>query len=274
MKIKDSLNVTFDETPPPSKTSPLVDDDLDEEEVVKVTKNKNLENDIKDETLEVDEIVNIKESKNHPLDNVIRNLNQRTLRFKLPPKPMPVSHTENPLYPLESEEHFKEEIAEAIRETMEEYMCKTQGDYRSGVVRLKMNHKAHFELKEPTIKEGEVVDEPKMNIVKTRCDNEIIDGLDEYPSYRDFDMKIHIDYTYNLKFSCMIGKIKYKGKNVGRAFMNVPIFVGNFSVVIHVEVVENMDSYRNEGMGDIIIGRPFCKDADIKARQFDEMIII
>nr|GFA10098.1 retrovirus-related Pol polyprotein from transposon TNT 1-94 [Tanacetum cinerariifolium] len=32
MKIKESLNVTFDETPPVSKTSPLVDDDLDEEE--------------------------------------------------------------------------------------------------------------------------------------------------------------------------------------------------------------------------------------------------
>ncbi|GJW24179.1 hypothetical protein Tco_0037990, partial [Tanacetum coccineum] len=37
MKIKKSLNVTFDETPPPSKTSPLVDDDLDEEEAIKVT---------------------------------------------------------------------------------------------------------------------------------------------------------------------------------------------------------------------------------------------
>ncbi|GJS28142.1 retrovirus-related pol polyprotein from transposon TNT 1-94 [Tanacetum coccineum] len=30
-KIEESLNVTFDETPPPSKTSALVDDDLDEE---------------------------------------------------------------------------------------------------------------------------------------------------------------------------------------------------------------------------------------------------
>ncbi|GKD59402.1 retrovirus-related pol polyprotein from transposon TNT 1-94 [Tanacetum coccineum] len=35
MKIKESLNVTFDETPPPSKTSPLVNDDLDEEEAIK-----------------------------------------------------------------------------------------------------------------------------------------------------------------------------------------------------------------------------------------------
>ncbi|GJY19980.1 retrovirus-related pol polyprotein from transposon TNT 1-94 [Tanacetum coccineum] len=79
-KVIESLNVTFDETPPPSKTSPLVDDDLDEEEAIKVTEKKNLENDIEDETLEIDEIVNIKESRNHPLENVIGNLNQRTLR--------------------------------------------------------------------------------------------------------------------------------------------------------------------------------------------------
>ncbi|GJU01610.1 retrovirus-related pol polyprotein from transposon TNT 1-94 [Tanacetum coccineum] len=79
-KVEESLNVTFDETPPPSKTSPLVDDDLDEEEVNWNTEKKNLENDIEDETLEIDEIVNIKESRNHPLENVIGNLNQRTLR--------------------------------------------------------------------------------------------------------------------------------------------------------------------------------------------------
>nr|GEX77263.1 retrovirus-related Pol polyprotein from transposon TNT 1-94 [Tanacetum cinerariifolium]GEX80232.1 retrovirus-related Pol polyprotein from transposon TNT 1-94 [Tanacetum cinerariifolium] len=78
-KVEESLNMTFDETPPPSKTSPLVDDDLDEEEAIKVTRKKNLENDIVDETLKIDEIVNIKESRNHPLENVIGNLNQRTL---------------------------------------------------------------------------------------------------------------------------------------------------------------------------------------------------
>nr|GEY57465.1 copia protein [Tanacetum cinerariifolium] len=59
-----------------------MDDDLDEEKEIKVTEKKNLENDIVDETLEIDEIVNIKESRNHPLENVIRNLNQRTLRSK------------------------------------------------------------------------------------------------------------------------------------------------------------------------------------------------
>ncbi|GKB19911.1 hypothetical protein Tco_0853834 [Tanacetum coccineum] len=57
-KVEESLNVTFDETPPPSKTSSLVDDDLNEEEAIKVTEKKNLENDIVDETLEIDEIIN------------------------------------------------------------------------------------------------------------------------------------------------------------------------------------------------------------------------
>ncbi|GJX76945.1 retrovirus-related pol polyprotein from transposon TNT 1-94 [Tanacetum coccineum] len=74
-KIEESLNVTFDETPPPSKTSPLVDDDLDEEEAVREIKKKNLENVVEDETLEIDEIVNIKESRNHPLENsTIKNM--------------------------------------------------------------------------------------------------------------------------------------------------------------------------------------------------------
>nr|GFA08149.1 retrovirus-related Pol polyprotein from transposon TNT 1-94 [Tanacetum cinerariifolium] len=79
-KDEESLNVTFVETPSPSKTSPLVDDDLDEEEAIKVIEKKNLKNDIVDETLKIDEILNIKESRNHPLENVIGNLNQRTLR--------------------------------------------------------------------------------------------------------------------------------------------------------------------------------------------------
>ncbi|GJW65694.1 retrovirus-related pol polyprotein from transposon TNT 1-94 [Tanacetum coccineum] len=75
-KIEESFNVTFDETPPPSKTSPLVDDDLDEEEAIREIEKKNLENVVEDETLEIDEIVNIKESRNHPLENVIGTYNE------------------------------------------------------------------------------------------------------------------------------------------------------------------------------------------------------
>ncbi|GJV57443.1 homeodomain-like protein [Tanacetum coccineum] len=150
----------------------------------------------------------------------------------------------------------------------------------------------------PTIEEGEVIDEPMIDIIKTR-NNE---SFDEYPSFCDFDRKIHIDCAYNLRFSCMIGfehvnanffpilsvnmmsrefynsimrdKVEHKGKNVVGAFMNVPIFVGNFFVVTHFVVVENMDGYRDQDMGDIILGEPFCKASCVEARRFDGLITI
>ncbi|GJX61457.1 hypothetical protein Tco_0294357 [Tanacetum coccineum] len=63
MKVEESLNVTFDKSPPPTKLSPLVDDDVGEEEAIenhtKLVNNNNVE----DESIEVDEVVNIKESK-------------------------------------------------------------------------------------------------------------------------------------------------------------------------------------------------------------------
>ncbi|GJV69802.1 retrovirus-related pol polyprotein from transposon TNT 1-94 [Tanacetum coccineum] len=80
MKVEESLNVTFDKTPPPPKASPLEDDDLVEEEAIEVNKTKSLGNDLEDKSLENNEIINIKESKSHPLNNVIGNLNQITLR--------------------------------------------------------------------------------------------------------------------------------------------------------------------------------------------------
>ncbi|GJZ18363.1 copia protein [Tanacetum coccineum] len=48
MKVEESLNVTFNETPPLPKTSPLEDDDLVEEQDIEVSKTKPLRNDLED----------------------------------------------------------------------------------------------------------------------------------------------------------------------------------------------------------------------------------
>ncbi|GJZ87104.1 retrovirus-related pol polyprotein from transposon TNT 1-94, partial [Tanacetum coccineum] len=78
MKVKESLNVTFDESPPPTKLSPLVDDDVGEEEAIenntKVVNNSNKQH----ESIEVDKVVNVKESKDHPLEQAIepKNVNE------------------------------------------------------------------------------------------------------------------------------------------------------------------------------------------------------
>ncbi|GKC67766.1 putative reverse transcriptase domain-containing protein [Tanacetum coccineum] len=148
----------------------------------------------------------------------------------------------------------------------------------------------------PTIEEGEVIEE-----FKTK-DDELDIGIDDYPSYCDYDMKIHIDCDHNLKFSYMIGfefthsnffpllyvnvmskefhnyimkdKMVYKGNNVVGALMNVPIFVGTFYVMTDFAVLEDMDAYRDEGMGNVIFGEPFLREVRIKARRFEGMITI
>ncbi|GJT67607.1 hypothetical protein Tco_1019087 [Tanacetum coccineum] len=148
----------------------------------------------------------------------------------------------------------------------------------------------------PTIEEGEVIEE-----FRTR-DDELDTEIDDYPSYCDYDKKIYINCAYNLKFSCMIefefmhadfflliyvnvmskefhnsimkDKMVYKGNNVIGALMNVPIFVGTFSVVTDFAVLENMDAYRDEGIGDVIFGEPFLREVGIKTRRFEGMITI
>ncbi|GJR15861.1 hypothetical protein Tco_0798513 [Tanacetum coccineum] len=148
----------------------------------------------------------------------------------------------------------------------------------------------------PTIKEGEVIKE-----FRTR-DEDLDAGIDDYPSYYDHDKKIHIDCAHNLKFSCMIGfefthvnffpllyinvmskrfynsmmkdKMVYKGDNVVGALMSVPIFVGTFFVVTYFLVLENMEDYRDKGMGDVIFGEPFLREVRVKARQFEGMITL
>nr|GEX20724.1 retrovirus-related Pol polyprotein from transposon TNT 1-94 [Tanacetum cinerariifolium] len=78
MKVEESLNVTFNETPPPSKISHLEDDDLVKEEAIEVSKTRPLGNNLEDNYSENSKIINIKESKSHPLENVIepKNINE------------------------------------------------------------------------------------------------------------------------------------------------------------------------------------------------------
>nr|GEX68835.1 hypothetical protein [Tanacetum cinerariifolium] len=69
-------------------------------------------------------------------------------------------------------------------------------------------------------------------------------------------------------------KMVYKGDNVVGALTNVPIFVGNFYVMTDFIVLESMDAYRDYGMGDIIVGKPFLREVRIKARWFEGIIIL
>nr|GEW64143.1 hypothetical protein [Tanacetum cinerariifolium] len=95
----------------------------------------------------------------------------------------------------------------------------------------------------PTIEECKVVKE-----FRTKNDTRMDSKVFGYPSDYDHDKKIHIDYAYNLKFSCM--------------------FLTDFVVL------EDMDAYHNEEMGDVIFGESFLREVEINVRQFDGIITI
>lgn len=140
------------------------------------------------------------------------------------------------------------------------------------------------------------MDIPRINMINTKN----YDEFEGYPSFCDYGRKIHVDCAYNLQFPCMIGfkqvsanffpilpidviskdfynsimknKIEYGGKNVVGIFMNVPIFVGNLTIVTDFTMVENMDAYRDVEMGDVIVGKPFCKEVKINDKRFEGKI--
>ncbi|GKC50143.1 putative reverse transcriptase domain-containing protein [Tanacetum coccineum] len=154
----------------------------------------------------------------------------------------------------------------------------------------------------PTIEEGKVVDKHMIEKVKTRDDNKMVSKIFGYPNDYDEDEKIHIDCAYNLKFSCMIGfefvhanffpnlpinvmskkfynsimkdKIEFRGRNELGNFANVPLFIGNFYVITDFTVVEDMDHYLDEGMGEVVVVEPFCKVSCVETRRFDGIITI
>ncbi|GKF79873.1 hypothetical protein Tco_0235441 [Tanacetum coccineum] len=72
----------------------------------------------------------------------------------------------------------------------------------------------------------------------------------------------------------MKDKLEYKGNNVVGALMNIPIFVGTFSILTDFAVLEDMNAYHDEGIGDVIFGEPFLKEVRINAKRFEGMIII
>ncbi|GKD49825.1 hypothetical protein Tco_1278801 [Tanacetum coccineum] len=82
MKIEESLNVKFDESPPPM-SPPLEDDDVLECDIIE-NQEKDLE--IEENKPLNKEIINIKESKDHPLDTVIEMLKKFSLKNSKPIK--------------------------------------------------------------------------------------------------------------------------------------------------------------------------------------------
>ncbi|GJT59127.1 gag-pol polyprotein [Tanacetum coccineum] len=89
----------------------------------------------------------------------------------------------------------------------------------------------------PTIKEGEVVDKQMIEEVKARDGNKMVSKIFRYPSDYNQGEKIRIDYAHNL--NC-----------------------------------RRYGSLLDEGMGEVVVGEPFCKVSCVETKRFDGIITI
>ncbi|GJX61287.1 homeodomain-like protein [Tanacetum coccineum] len=127
----------------------------------------------------------------------------------------------------------------------------------------------------PTIEEGEVVDKLMIEEVKARNDKmfscmigfEFIHGN----LFPNLPINVMSKKFYN---SVMKDKIEFRGRNELGNFANVLVFIGNFYVITDFTVVEYMDPYFDEGIGEVVVGEPFCEVTCVETKRFDGIITI
>ncbi|GJW54364.1 hypothetical protein Tco_0098449 [Tanacetum coccineum] len=134
MRIKDSLNVTFDESLPESNSSPLVEDNRINEPIVQdLNVSSSLQVNVSDEVYPK----SVKEARGHLMEKVIEKLNERTLRglkvnVERPKCPLNVSsslqvNVSDKVYPKSVKEARSNPIEQVIGELNERTLrSKTQ----------------------------------------------------------------------------------------------------------------------------------------------------
>ncbi|GJS06844.1 hypothetical protein Tco_0363640 [Tanacetum coccineum] len=174
--------------------------------------------------------------------------------------------------------------------TMEKYMTKTRDGYGSGIARPKIDEKAQFELK------GQFLKELRDNTFNGSDHEAFPMSLTGVASrwLRNEPSGLIITWTISTEPSDGPAAIQDQLNNLGREIkkVNKKVYVvqvgcafinqrghrsklGDFKIgLLRAQVVENMDAYHDEGIGEVIVGEPFCKASYVEARRFDGMITI
>ncbi|GJY85317.1 hypothetical protein Tco_0499343 [Tanacetum coccineum] len=180
MKVEESLNVTFDEIPPPTKLSPLVDDDVGEEEAIKnITKVVNNSNE-EDASIEVHEVINIKESKNHLLEQVIGNLNQRILRSQAQnhktTRPLRISTSQSRIR-IRTEKAVTSSIIETKDTRLDDVLirCDNKGAFDLSRNPVQYSRTKHIEIRHHFLRDN--VQKGNISIEKVASEDNIADIL-------------------------------------------------------------------------------------------------
>nr|GEV09652.1 hypothetical protein [Tanacetum cinerariifolium] len=99
----------------------------------------------------------------------------------------------------------------------------------------------------------------------------VLVGIDIFFFHVDFFV---LDMPEDIKTPLILGRplLSTAHAKIDVFKRKITLRVGSEKVVF--KILKNIDAYRDVGMGDIIVGRPFCRKARVKARRFDGMITI
>ncbi|GJZ44176.1 hypothetical protein Tco_0591431 [Tanacetum coccineum] len=122
----------------------------------------------------------------------------------------------------------------------------------------------------PTIKEGEVsLYVLYCSLVVTTDTRHSTAGDRKYWCFTDVKKYLK---RYGRKEHFILPRGRISTAGTASCMFILPMAVNTASLIF--EVLEDMDAYRNEGIGDIIVGEPFLIEVRIKAKRFEGIITL
>ncbi|GJY38713.1 hypothetical protein Tco_0425077 [Tanacetum coccineum] len=166
--------------------------------------------------------------------------------------------------------------------TMEQYIAFIPDDIKPGIVNPKIGDDVEFEINANFMRElrrkllagtdaimlkkqiKQLLSDQETSGLKQTPWNSFISGLESNtPEVLQHQLPPKELNPGSFTLPCTIG-----------ALMNVPIFVGTFFMIPDYVVLEDMDAYCDNEMGDVIFCKPFLRDVEIKTKRFDGIITL
>ncbi|GKC49976.1 putative reverse transcriptase domain-containing protein [Tanacetum coccineum] len=106
----------------------------------------------------------------------------------------------------------------------------------------------------------------ELNDLDTPLDPDMNQDVDFEPTIvnESDNVKTSSKYRYKMKFSCTIG---HEGKSPVETLIDIPIFVGKFSILAGFIIIDDEDVIR-----DVVLGMPFFMKYDLAIRKIDDMV--
>ncbi|GJX89240.1 hypothetical protein Tco_0341254 [Tanacetum coccineum] len=93
------------------------------------------------------------------------------------------------------------------------------------------------------------------------------------PSPFELRRKLRDDFDATIEEGEVIEEFRTRDEDLDTGIDDYPSYCDD-DKKIHLDFLEDMDAYRDEGMGDIIVGEPFLREVGIKTKCLEGIITL